>query len=442
MTILKEKLSDFKEKFEQATALIEDTKIDSLEPYKQHYKARDILTELETSLESEITVRSEIEEDQLTLRAILGYVRKDIGKINLFVEETNQAEIYFNKALDVLNDYKNHPKIIVCFVDVLNQQGILWSKLDDMEKSKTFLIKSEEAVNEFKEFSSQPLTIWDVFGTSDEIEKGKGEHALEKTCTLTYFYLAQVYGSLGELEESARYCHETLKRQLEVNDYESIEWSLNAATLSQYYFGKNKLKQSRHLLAASAYMLSKHAEELEKKIMTDEQREAAEENLKHRTADVNLCHAKFLIYIIKTSIERLLQEQEVSDKTTDSPKFKIEEHCEKFPLDLDIYEREIADSFVLTFEDAKQVFLSAQSYLNEAKEYYNLANEASQYARIIQDHALLFKHLAFFEDDPGTQAKLQKRRIDQLEAVQAELNPQYYMNICRQVSLKRKLLLN
>lgn len=430
MTILKEKLSDFKEKFEQATTLIEDTKVDSLEPYKQHYKARDILKELENLLETEIKARNEIEEDQITLKSILGYILKDIGKINLFVEETNQAEIYFNKALEVLTENWRNSKWIICYVDVLNQLGILWSKLDDVEKSKNYLIQSENAFKEFKELSVDPLTIWDVFGTSDEIEKGKGNEALEKTCTLTYFYLAQVYGTLGDLETSGKYCHETLKRQLELNDYVSIEWSLNAATLAQYYFGKNKLKQSKHLLAASTYMLSQHSEEIEKKELTEDQREAALENLKHRTADIDLCYAKYYIYIIKTSIERLLQDDD-DPKKSSNPEFKIDEHYVKFPLQLDAYERDIPDSFVLTFEDAKEVFLNAQSHLNKAKEYYSLENEASQYSRIVQDHAMLFKLLAFFESDPSTQAKLQKRRIDQLEAVQAELNPTYYMNICR-----------
>jgi predicted DNA-binding protein (MmcQ/YjbR family) len=178
-------------------------------------------------------------------------------------------------------------------------------------------------------------------------------------------------------------------------------------------------------------MLSQHAEELEKKEMSEDQREAAAENLKHRTADVDLCFAKYYIYIIKTSIERLLQEDEELKYSKNPTEFKLDESFIKFPLNLDIYERDVADSFVLTFEDAKEVFLSAQSHLNKAKEYYSLANEASQYSRIVQDHALLFKHLAFFESDPSTQAKLQKRRIDQLEDVQKELNPTYYMNICR-----------
>jgi hypothetical protein len=139
--------------------------------------------------------------------------------------------------------------------------------------------------------------------------------------------------------------------------------------------------------------------------------------------------AKYLIYVLKTSIERLLHEEE--DDSTDSLQFQINEHCERFPLNLDSHERQVTDQFVLTFEDAKCVFLTAQSYLNEAKEYYSLENEASQYARIIQDYASLYKQLAFFEDNSSTQAKLHKRRADLLEAVKNELNPVFYMNICR-----------
>ena len=225
-------------------------------------------------------------------------------------------------------------------------------------------------------------------------------------------------------------CHLTLNRQLELKDYDPVEWALNSATLSQYYFGKNMLKQSRHLLAASSYMLANFSADLEACELTDDQRGAAVENLKHRTADVDLCFAKYCMYIIKTSIERLLQEDE-SATDSDAPQFKINTSCERFPLDLNVYEQQVTDQFVLTYEDAKHVFLEAQSYLNKAKEYYSLESEASQYARIIQDYASLFKHLAFFEDDTANQAKLHKRRADQLEAVQKELNPTFYLNICR-----------
>lgn len=432
MTILKEKLSDFKEKFEEAQKLIEETKTETLEPYKNHYRAREILCELEKNLINVADSFKDDDDDRLTINAILGYVMKDIGKISMFVDETSLAEKYFQKTIELLESDKNSLKIIVCYVDVLNQLGILWSKLEDVEKSKSYLLKSEETANQFKEMSKfQPLTIFDVFGTSDEIEKGKGQESLEKTCTLTYFYLAQVFGQLGDLDTSAKYCHLTLNRQLKLKDYEPVEWALNSATLSQYYFGKNMLKQSRHLLAASTYMLDNFSVDLEAcEFLSEDQRAAAVENLKHRTADVDLCFAKYCMYILKTSIERLLHEDDESGDTN-SAQFKINTSCERFPLDLGVYEEQVTDQFVLTYEDAKHVFLEAQSYLNKAKEYYSLESEASQYARIIQDYASLFKHLAFFEDDSANQAKLHKRRADQLEAVQNELNPTFYLNICR-----------
>lgn len=432
MTIQKEQLSDLKEKIEEALKLIEDCKSDSLEPYKNHYKARDLLTDLETKLEKIIGETSD-PQDLLVYRAILGTVLTDIGKINSFVEESTQSEVYLKKSLDLLDAYKLEPEAVISYVDTLNQLGILWSKLQDNEKSKDFLLEGEKAAASFKETGKKPLTIFDVLGTSDEIEKGKGEEGLEKACTLTFFYLAQVYGSLGDLEESGKYCHLTLKRQLELNDYEPIEWALNAATLSQYYFGKNMLKQSRHLLAASSYMLGDYSEQLEKKELTPDQRAAALETLKHRTADVDLCFAKYCIYILTSSIERLMQEQEESSKETDQKQFQLNDHCDKFELELSLYEREITDDYVLTFEDAKEVFLTAQSYLNKAKEYYSLESEASQHSRIIQDYAHLFKYLAFFKEDPGTQAKLHKRRADQLEDLLTQLNQTYYMNICREL---------
>lgn len=42
----------------------------------------------------------------------------------------------------------------------------------------------------------------------------------------------------GETERAATYCHSTLQRQLQLNQFSSMEWALNAATLSQYYITK------------------------------------------------------------------------------------------------------------------------------------------------------------------------------------------------------------
>lgn len=60
-------------------------------------------------------------------------------------------------------------------------------------------------------------------------------------------------------------------------------------------------------------------------------------------------------------------------------------------------------------------------------------NLASEHVQIIQDASQLYKFLAFFEDSEERQAKMHKRRVDLLEEVIKDLNPLYYLQLCRQI---------
>lgn len=181
-------------------------------------------------------------------------------------------------------------------------------------------------------------------------------------------------------------------------------------------------------------MIDKFSTDLEQNIeLPEDQRGAQTETLKHRSADVARCWAKYAIYILSTSQDRLMHEKEGEPENVASS-IKPNDSCEVFStLNLSLYEQQITDEFVLTFEDAKEVFYIAQNWLNIAKEYYRADNEASEYSKIVQDYSSLYKYLAFFEDDLANQAKLQKRRADQLEVLVGTLNPTYYLNICREV---------
>lgn len=68
-------------------------------------------------------------------------------------------------------------------------------------------------------------------------------------------------------------------------------------------------------------------------------------------------------------------------------------------LDLSSYEDQITDKYILTYDDARKVFLNSQEWLNKAKMYYTLENHASDCVQIIQDCSQLYKYLAFFEED-------------------------------------------
>lgn len=85
------------------------------------------------------------------------------------------------------------------------------------------------------------------------------------------------------------------------------------------------------------------------------------------------------------------------------------------------------------FDDAKPVFLTTQTWLNRAKEYYTAETEASEYAKIVQDLALTYKYLVFFEFDESNQCKMHKRRIDLLEDLLELLNETYYLSTCREL---------
>lgn len=97
------------------------------------------------------------------------------------------------------------------------------------------------------------------------------------------------------------------------------------------------------------------------------------------------------------------------------------------------YENVVTDRYLLDMDDAKPVFLNTLKWIEKAKSYYTADTEATEYSKIIQDQAMAYKHLSFFESDPTNQAKMHKRRVDLLEDLLKMLNKVFYMNVVREV---------
>ncbi|XP_035908712.1 KIF-binding protein [Anopheles stephensi] len=434
MKITKENLSDIREDYEKAHRYIdEESKNDPpTEPFRSHYIARDVLS---SALRKVKTLSEALEPDSevaTTVRCIHANILKDIAKITIFVEEP-RGEVLLKEALELIaKDHEKEPAINVR-IEILNQLGIMACNQSNFVESKQYLDQAKDVYFETKELDREPLTMADLFGTKEEVEKGKGLKLLESNHTLTLYYLAQVFGFLDNLADSAQYCHMTLQRQLEYNEYEHVDWALNAVTLSQFYFPKNHLTQARHLLAASTFMLNRYETEVVEKAANPTDRAEKEEILRYRMADVGRCWAKYGLHILATSKERLSADDEPNeDGTRDAPLTPVKKVTRFTGLDLAAYEGQVTDEFCLTFDDAKLVMLNSLSWLNKAKEYYTKETEASQYAKILQDIASLYKHLAFFEEDDGNQCKLYKRGADRLEEIVEILNATYYQTICRE----------
>lgn len=448
MGVTKEAFVDLQEKYEKIKKLIEeDSKLDpENEPYLSKYAARQLLISMKANLEK---LLDQSDENSEKLTAMLGAVWYYLGMISVDTEELSAGETQLNKSITLVENYLLKPKFVLVMLNALNQLGILWSHRDDSEKSKEYLERSQRLYADFKDLKIAPVCFSDLFRSSGENNEEESYMYLEKTHTLTLYYLAQIYGNLKDQLKSAIYCHVTLKRQLVFNDHEPVDWALNAATLSQFFMEKNGFKQARHHLAAASYMLSFYESKLNETANLSEEHDAKVEAFKHRSADVARCWAKYGILLLSSSRDRLLHHTDDDDcsmtcsLSSDLAQLQLAPDSTVssddlsdlfFPsLDLQVYEMQVTDQFVLTFDDARAVFLSIQSWLNEAHLYYSLENHATDYVQIVQDMSQMYNYLAFFEDNAERQSKMHKRRIDLLENAVKELNPTYYLQVCRQI---------
>ncbi|XP_063240345.1 KIF-binding protein [Bacillus rossius redtenbacheri] len=444
-------LVELRDDFARVRKLVdEDSKKDPIsEPYRSKYAASVVLTDMKSKLSKILDEASANEKPRF--KAMLGLVWLHLGTISVDTEEFSTGEEQLLNCLSILSKDVQKRDSILALLSALNQLGILWSQRDQPTKSKEYLERAEKLYQDFvSNNSSDCLTLHSLFQIDDDSEDEllDTEHTLEKTHTLTLYYLAQIYSSLNDHLKAAVYCHTTLKRQLEFKDFDPVDWAVNSATLSQYFMEKNGFKQARHHLAAASFILDQYKDMESTEGSTADSLEAKRERFAHRSADVARCWAKYGLLLLAGSRDRLLRSadtdtdegppaapgQDLRDAVMGSGVSQDEVNELWFTsLELSSYEEQITDSHVLTFEEAREVFLKTQAWLTTAMEYYSLDGFASDYVQIVQDHSQLFKVLAFFEEDEDRQSRMHKRRVDLLEGVLRELSAQHYLLLCRQL---------
>ncbi|VEN39861.1 unnamed protein product [Callosobruchus maculatus] len=452
MTIAKETFSDLQEKYAKVKKLLdEDSKLDPQdEPYLSKYSARQILIGMKASVENllrQYASTEDSDEHYIKLTAMLGVIYLYLGTIAIDTEEISTGEKHLEKCKEIISKYETKPEVLLITLNMYNHFGIIWSQREP-DVSKVHLEKAEQLYKTVKAQSMIPIDIKDLFQANiEEYNVAVALRNLEKVHTLTLYYLAQIYGALKDPLKSAVYCHRTLQRQLEMEDYDCIDWALNAATLSQFFMEKNGFKQARHHLAASLYILQQYENELQNAVEEDEMHMAKLETFQHRKADVARCWAKYGLNLLAKSKERLLNHTDDIDKNcstvtdltqmelpTDSTLSKDDlQNLEFDALQIATYELQISDRFALTLEDAKKIFLNTQNWIGVAQEYYTLETLASDYIETVLDHTQLYLNLLFFDDNPSNQAKYHKRRADLLEDVLSKVSTQYYLQYCRQI---------
>lgn len=389
------------------------------EPYHSLYAARELMSNLQTRLESH-RVESRDADDYAVLRASL---QLHLGLNHLSTEELTRGGELLEECIRGVEGLASKVKTASLCLEAYNQLGILWGNWGEQQKALEYLLKAK-AVYESHIALPPPITDSQWLAGREESEQQR-EKEFEGLYTHTLFYLAQVFGHLNQVKESALYCQQTLCRQVETREYDALEWSVSCATLSLYYLNTEHYTQSRHCLAAASNVLQRFSTE-----GTGLERDGVREKIVEAEGDVARCWTKYCVSLLRTSRDRLEESSSTSEDKPAQKLFRFES------LEVADLESEVSTELAKSFEAAKSVFLFAQRKIEDSKQFYSLEELASGYVEVVQDHSLLYKLLACFESEVAHKSRLHKRRIDLLSATLSELNPQHYLSACRQLTFE------
>ncbi|KAM8924857.1 KIF-binding protein [Pelodytes ibericus] len=432
------------------------------EPYRSKYRARELLQEVRASLrpredEDAAAGRSEgAAEDEKRLLAVrLAVIEYRLGINHTETEEMSAGEEHLVKSGRILQPHRLSEECVSVYIQAQNNLGILWADRGEIIVAQTYLECAESLYYQYmKEIGKPPVDPDEHFSLEEnKLTEQERSKRFERVYTHTLYYLAQVYKHLKQDEKAAQYCHTTLQRQLEYDSYRPVEWAINAATLSQYYLAKQCYMEARHCLAAANVILSK-AEHIPspKAAKEGETEQDRLDHLAQKKAEIARCWVKYCLNLLQDARKKL--EDNIGELDVDlqeelkAQKRKEEDEQERGRKKAVLFgssdsydsilasEEKVECTYPVDFKEAREVFLVGQHYINEGKEYFQLDGHVTDHIEIIQDHSSLFKVLAFFEDDYERRCKMHKRRIDMLEPLCKELNPQYYLLICRQLQFE------
>jgi len=221
-------------------------------PYKSKYKARKLL---EDALKEVGELMKEISDANCEENAeggeMIARLLLYIGKNYYFCEEVPSAERFFLRSLEryLKSTLRLAPKSFVHIQDLFNQMGMLWCNRHNHAEGMNFLRRAQIM------YLNRPQAVKDTC-----------EDQAENNYTLTMFYLAQAYGGLKKPGLSARFCAETMSRQLQHNigerpkevierdPFDCKDWVRNCCSLSDYFANECMFWTGEYLLHSAAVM--------------------------------------------------------------------------------------------------------------------------------------------------------------------------------------------
>ena len=434
--VVAEVLSRLKSDYDAAEELLAVS--DPVEtPFKSRYEGRDKLSEMVETLASYL-------ESDSSARAMTVHLLARIGSVDHEVEEWHKCQETLERALALAKEDSKGFKDLVIIPELVcaNQLGILWCNRGDMEKSKLYLNEALDTFTHYKRPATSQNAIHNINDLLCPEFAAPGGHeqerALELLNTHTNYYLAQLYEKMGDANLAGEFCHVTLKRQLELNEYRPLDWCSDAATLSHHYVVKDMFADAKQHLCAARFVLEKHRLEMELKERTPEEKEEAEEALAATSAKIDRAWGKYCLVLLKASLDAVdddegredggIRVENIEDQNLESTRKVTFESME-----VDPQLQSVPTLLATNFEEARDIFVSGQRLFMESQRYFCMEEHCSDFTEINQDLSLLYKILASFEPEADRKCKMHKRRIDLLEAPLSELNEAMYLLLCRQL---------
>ncbi|KAG7378885.1 hypothetical protein PHYPSEUDO_009338 [Phytophthora pseudosyringae] len=292
-----------------------------------------------------------------------------------------------------------HEEFVVYVVELLNQLGVLWSNRTRPLRALCYLTAGQRLCEQH-----------------DEV---KQDDALAAVQTHTHFYLAQVYGSLGMADESAKFCLSTLELQLLhcVNDAErgdnarfagAHEWVRNALKLVEFYLDTDCPRDAATCLKASEYMLLHHGNEPEEEEGDDEQKLLVAEiystwSRLHETT-LRLAGMRKEGFDVD-EIDPVLPRPSSMEATLAKLSRSQEPNPEGFGMEF------VPAASVETFDQAREVFKMGLRACTRAREVLVLDGFVTQHVRLLQRESALYRRLLPFEEARGRRVAMQRRRL-------------------------------
>jgi len=174
MVIPKEVLSDYKELFEKANKLVEEESSSDppTDPYRSHYKARDVLLDLKKQLDDQLISVKASEGDggdeELVYKSMLGFVCRDLGRIYIYTEESSDGQKFLHRCLELMEPYKQHAEGIIPYMGAVNELSIVLGSRQEYKTAAELLLKAEQSYEAFKESGKIAQAVVDLYSPPED----------------------------------------------------------------------------------------------------------------------------------------------------------------------------------------------------------------------------------------------------------------------------------